>query len=139
LSDLPPIQRPIQAGGLFEKQGFALIPNLVEPAVARFLSGHVKDCLEYGQFQYEAGRQIPSAYCDGAMNALLLRLLPRIETLTNRRLYPKPHRDRHACEISVSITLDFEAEHRWPLWVETHEGPKAHLKNNYYQVVASIS
>lgn len=126
------------SSSLFERRGYLLIPNLVEPAVAKFLTCHVQDCIEYNRVRYGDSQvaDAPNGYGDGAMEALLLRLLHRIEGLLDRRLYPsysyyrvyrhgdalERHKDREACEISVSITLDYEAENRWPLWVGTPGG-----------------
>ena len=71
-------------------------------------------------------------------NSLLGDLTPRFETITGLKLYPtysyarfydsqneelKIHLDRPSCEISISLTLDFEGE-VWPLCLG-HKGDKS--------------
>jgi hypothetical protein len=83
------------------------------------------------------------AYADTVMEHLLGRLQPRVEELTGLRLDPTysylrvyrtgdalaPHRDREACEISVSVNLGQEPPSAWPLWIRGQTGPEAiHLE-----------
>ena len=71
---------------------------------------------------------------DHVMNALLFYLKPKIEDATKLKLKPiysysrvykegadlKPHTDRGACEISCSITLNYNyknKKYKWPLYM----------------------
>jgi hypothetical protein len=70
------------------------------------------------------------------MEELLERLVPAIEQITRRKLFPtysyfrvykagdvlQPHTDRPACEISVSINLGYSADTPWPIWIEGLRG-----------------
>lgn len=81
----------------------------------------------------------PAAYADPLMETLLEKLLPEIERVTERRLHPTysyfrvyragdslgRHRDRPACEISVSVNLGFSGPSPWPLWIEGPHGTRA--------------
>jgi hypothetical protein len=84
-------------------------------------------------------RQVPGApsfYADPLMEALLeliqsvaeafsgLELFP---TYSYARVYPRsaivnPHTDREACEISLSLTLGYDAAEIWPLHISTPQG-----------------
>jgi hypothetical protein len=78
----------------------------------------------------------PAVYGDPYMEDLLARLLPSVEKITGLRLFPTysylrvyqpgsvlaPHRDRAACEISVTANLGLRAPHPWPIWIEGPEG-----------------
>ena len=78
----------------------------------------------------------PTAYADPLMEQILARLRPDIEAVAGVKLHPTysyyrvyrngdyigSHRDREACEISVSVNLGQEPNVVWPLWVEGPEG-----------------
>ena len=78
-------------------------------------------------------------YADTLMESLLLHLKPAMEQITGLSLLPTysflriyetgavltRHKDRRACEISASVTLGYDAPEPWPLWLETHEEPRA--------------
>ena len=74
----------------------------------------------------------PAVSVDPQMEELLERLLPSIERIAQRPLFPtysyfrvyktgdvlERHTDREACEVSVSINLDCQAPAPWPISVE---------------------
>jgi hypothetical protein len=74
----------------------------------------------------------PSSYGDTLMETLLELFRPRVEMLTGLKLYPsysyfrlyqhgdelKSHVDRPSCEISLVITLGYEAAKPWPIFFE---------------------
>lgn len=81
----------------------------------------------------------PVAYGDVVMEHMLERLRPQVEAASGRRLFPtysylrlykhgnalKPHRDRPACEISLSLNIGQEPPVVWPLWMRGSSGPQA--------------
>lgn len=81
-------------------------------------------------------KNTPAAYGDPYMEDLLDHLRPSVERITGLGLFPTysyfrvyqpgsvlpPHRDRHACEISVTANLGFRGTLPWPLWIENSEG-----------------
>ena len=78
-------------------------------------------------------------YGDPLMESILLHLQPTMEKFTGLSLLPTysylrvyeagaslhRHKDRHACEISASVTLGYEAAEPWPLWLEIHQQPRS--------------
>jgi len=86
-----------------------------------------------------AGGVLPGAAAfkgDRAMELLLRNLLPKMEELTARRLYPtyayfrvyrhgdilKRHKDREACEFSLTVCLGYEGASVWPIFIEGAKG-----------------
>lgn len=73
----------------------------------------------------------PVAYGDQRMDSLLETLRPVVEQTTGLRLWPtysyfrvyrrgnllRAHRDRPACEISVTLNLGMDASGPWPIWI----------------------
>ena len=108
---------------------------------------HPASCVKLSQYavrKARAGllslndRQVPgtpSSYGDPAMERLLRQVRETMEEATRLRLYPTysyfrvykrgdilhRHRDRQACEISVSINLSLNSSRPWPLWLRGHE------------------
>ncbi len=78
----------------------------------------------------------PAAYGDFLMDGLLNDLLPRIERASGLKLFPtysyfrvykrgdalRKHRDRPACEISATLSLGYEPDQPWPLWIQGRRG-----------------
>ena len=74
----------------------------------------------------------PSCYGDTLMETLLELFRPRMEELTGLRLHPtysyfrvyqhgdvlEAHKDRKSCEISLTLTLGYEASKPWPIFFE---------------------
>jgi hypothetical protein len=80
--------------------------------------------------------ETPSSYGDPLMERLLETLRPSVEAATGLKLLPsysyfrvyksrdplRPHKDRPACEISVSVLLGARGGVPWPLELETPHG-----------------
>lgn len=74
----------------------------------------------------------PAVSADFGMEDLLESLVPRIEQITQRPLFPTysyfrvykngdalgRHTDRPACEFSVSLNLGYGAPASWPIWIQ---------------------
>jgi hypothetical protein len=121
---------------LLAADGYALVPRLVgEPALS-LLRSHVRGL----EPRMAADRQVPGAPCaygDPLMDTLLEVLRPCVERLAAAQLHPTysfvrvygrgdalpRHLDRPACEVSLSLCLDFVAPEAWPLWIEARHGP----------------
>lgn len=114
-----------------------------------FVKGLLRDPLlmtahRYALMQAQVGEKImddpqapdtPSFYADVLMESLLELLCPTVEQMTGLSLHPTysyfrvykrgdvlaPHRDRSSCEISMTVTLGFEALERWPFYC-SYEG-----------------
>lgn len=86
-----------------------------------------------GYFNQEPITKSLDRYADVMAESLLLELQPTVERSTGRELYPsyswlriyRPgsdlprHIDRKACEVSASITVGFDADEQWPLFVQS--------------------
>ena len=128
------------AAGTFAEQGFALMPSLIVDPLRGFLWRYVTEREAAGGLAADPNWPgTPVAYGDLVMEHLLERLRPHVEAASGRRLFPtysylrvyqhgnalKPHRDRPACEISVSLHIGQETPVPWPLWLEGVDGPQA--------------
>jgi len=74
----------------------------------------------------------PAAYGDWMMDGVLDDLRPRVEKASGLELFPTysyfrvykrgdvldKHKDRPACEISVTLALGYEPDRPWPIWIE---------------------
>lgn len=123
-------------GGLdqFRRTGSVTVPKLIEPALADFLWSYVHT--KFASLLLSQGDPLlpntPKAYGDAAFDGLLEYLRPRVEESSGLALYPtysyfrlykrgdvlKRHRDRPACEISVSLNIGQVPADPWPIYVE---------------------
>jgi len=129
---------------LFSQQRYALLRSLLKPPEAGQLYMHALDLMNRGEMRSDTQvPNTPALYAEPRMESLLLTLLPQIEEASALSLYPTysymrvykrgdvlvRHRDRPACEISVSLNLGCEADTPWPLWIEGPAGVSAvHLE-----------
>jgi len=128
-------RRPTEPEG-FALQGYVLLPGLLEPALADFFWSYVNVKLA-SMLLTAHDRHVPntpSSYGDAAFEGLLEYLRPRVEERCGLRLLPtysyfrlykrgdvlKRHRDRAACEISVSLNIGQRPSDPWPLHVESN-------------------
>jgi len=124
---------------VFGRQAYLLLPALLEPALADFLWSYVHTKFACRLLSH-GDDQVPNTlfdYGDPAFDGLLEYLRPRIEessglslspTYSYFRLYKrgdslKRHRDRPACEVSVSLNIGQVPSDAWPLYVEGGAGP----------------
>jgi hypothetical protein len=139
VTDRPPVTGP----DTFRRQGYCELPRLIEPALSAFFWSYVRT--KFASLLLTAGdRQVPhtpSGYGDPAFDGLLEYLCPRIETHSGLLLYPtysyfrlykrgdvlRRHRDRPACEISISLNVGQMPSEPWPIYVERDAGPHAAL------------
>jgi hypothetical protein len=121
----------------FNRNGYALLKSVIEPQVASELYAYGSELAASGQLKTDAlVPGAPAAYGNPRMDGLLEQMLPKVEEAAGRRLYatysyfrfyrtgdklPR-HRDRFACEISVSLCLGYRAEKPWPLFIKGPSG-----------------
>ncbi len=117
------LRDPTSPGGAqaFARDGYAVLPALIAPALADFLWSYVQTkfaCRLLGPGD-RLVPNTPAGYFDPAFDGLLEYLRPRLEQDTGLRLLPtyscfrlykhgdvlKRHRDRTACEISVTLNI----------------------------------
>ncbi len=126
--------------GDYRRDGYALIRELVPRGVARALMARLRADLPAGPItpQPHTASEIlrgPAFEIYGnvypPMQAFLWALTPAMEAITGQRLIPtydyfriyregdicRVHRDRPACQHSLSLTLDYSDDVPWPLEV----------------------
>jgi hypothetical protein len=121
----------------FEARGYVILRSLIEPATARFLKDYAVHFAVTGKTRPD--HQVPATpagYGAPMMERLLFNLVPVVEEASGRSLFPtysyfrvyKPgdalarHKDRPACEISLSLCLGYQAAAPWPLFIEGPSG-----------------
>jgi hypothetical protein len=128
---------------IFARQGYVMLPALIEPALVDFLWSyvHTKFASLLVTLADERVPNTPTDYGDHAFEGLLEYLRPRIEELSGLALHPtysyfriykhgdvlKRHSDRPACEISVTLNIGQAPAEPWPIYIECHAGPYAAL------------
>ena len=135
------IDRPSPGHAEFRDKGYRPLANLIEPPLADFLWSYVHT--KFASLLLSHGDPMlpttPKGYGDPAFDGLLEHLRPRIEEASGLALYPTysyfrlykrgdvllRHRDRPACEISVSLNIGQMPAEPWPIYVERDEGPYA--------------
>jgi hypothetical protein len=121
----------------FFEQKYVVLKSLLGQNSARLLYDYVVELANKGNCKRD--RNVANAlalYAGPCMENLLLQLLPIIEEVSDLKLFPTysyfrvykrggvlaKHYDRPACEISVSLTLGYNADAAWPLWIEGPSG-----------------
>ena len=123
----------------FARYGYALLPALTAPALTEFLWSYVHTKFASGLLEWgdKLVPRTPSSYGDAAAEGLLEHVQPRIEAVAGRCLIPTysylriykhgdvllSHRDRPACEFSLSLNIGQVPSEPWPIYVESPEGP----------------
>jgi hypothetical protein len=125
---------------IFERQRFAVMRGLVVEPLLGFLWRYTIERAGTGGLT-DGDADVPGtpcAYADPVMEHVLERLRPSVQTATGLTLAPtysyvrvykpgdalEPHRDRPACEISVSLNLGQDPPTPWPLWIAGPLGPE---------------
>lgn len=115
----------------FEDKKYVILPKLLHNDSCKEYVEIIKKAIE--NKEYRIDDQCPtsfSLYNNPNLKHLLTEMLPHIESYSGKKLYPtyayarlyqpgeelKVHRDRNACEISVTITLGFEGK-KWPIYI----------------------
>lgn len=126
--------------GLFHRQGFVLLRQAAAPGMIRSLQRYMLRVAAEKNVAHD--QQVPGAvscYGDPVTEKLLDGLIPDMERITGRRLYPTyayfrvyrrgdvlhRHRDRPACEFTLSLCIGYEGASCWPLFVDGLQGPFA--------------
>lgn len=117
----------------FKKKKYVIIDSAISSKKCKSLTAHLLDLVE--QKKTVKDDQCPlseSIYGDAVLDSLLEELRPIMEKATGLKLLPtysyarkyvpgdelKPHLDRAACEISATLTLEFEGS-VWPIHLST--------------------
>lgn len=137
------VRRVLADPDQFRRQGYVVVPQFIEPALAAFLWSYVHTkfaCRLLGS----GGPLVPNSlggYGDQVFDGLLEYVRPQVEkrcglgllpTYSHFRLYRRGdalrrHRDRPACEISVTLNVGQEPDEPWPIYIERDGAPHAAL------------
>jgi hypothetical protein len=124
----------------FERERYAVVRSLIVEPLRGFLWRYVLEREAAGTMATdEDWPGTPVSYGDVVMEHLLERLRPDVEAASGRALFPtysylrlykpgnalRPHRDRPACEISLSLNIGQDPPVAWPLWLRGSSGPQA--------------
>lgn len=124
------------SAAVFQRDRYVVLPSLLKEPSLTQLYQYACKVTQFGLVT-DGDDQVPGtpcAYGDFMMEDLLMSILPEIEKASGLALFPTysyfrvyktgdtlaKHRDRPACEISVTLCLGFE-DKSWPFWIE---GPK---------------
>lgn len=129
----PPAQKP-SAAQVFTRQGFVIVSRFAPEAALAKAREHLAARAAAGTVitDDEQVPGTPSVYGGVVLDGLMEELRPTVEHCTGLRLYPTysygrlyrrgdalpKHRDRAACEISVSLNLSQEPDEPWPLHMQ---------------------
>ena len=117
----------------FEAHKYAILRSVIDRPTAAFLSDYALRCAAGGTACSD--NQVPgtpAVYGAPLMEKLLVKLVPAVEAACGRAVYPTysyfrvykkgdalaRHKDRPACEISLSLCLSSNSPAPWPLFVE---------------------
>ena len=131
----------IEKSGGFAKNGYAALRGVVADPARTFLYQYALKSACSGQLPRNDPNVVdtPSYYADPFMESLLEMLRPRVEIESGLELCPtysyfrvyktgdvlKPHTDRPACEVSVTLSLGYEAREAWPIWLDLNGEPRS--------------
>jgi hypothetical protein len=123
---------PAAAIAAFARDGYAVIKGLVAPERVAALRDHLMARAGAGTMRMSGDDQVPgtpSVYGDAEVDRLMGDIQPLIEAHTGLALHPtysyariykkgdrlEAHRDRPACQISISLNLGQEPDAPWAL------------------------
>ncbi|MFC1772578.1 2OG-Fe(II) oxygenase [Pseudomonadota bacterium] len=132
---------PIQtAHETFERDRYVVVKGFLPPVLTQFAYRYATMRLASGLLDTNDAQMpgTPSAYADTFMETLMEMSLPHVSQVVGLELLPtysyfriyrqgdllKPHIDRPACEISVTICLGFnngdqqDPDYRWPIYMD---------------------
>jgi hypothetical protein len=118
---------------LFDRQGFVLLRSAASAGMIQSLQRYMLKVA--ADERATRDDQVPGAvscYGDPVTEKLLEGLIPDMQRITGRMLYPtyayfrvygngdilRRHRDRPACEFTLSLCIGYEGASTWPLYVE---------------------
>ena len=119
----------------FNRHGALYIKDAVSPDLCKFLTSILlrAPCVNYGRTKGDD--QIPNAYSiidhEIIFETLLERIWPSLEFAVGEELLPtyayarlysngdklEPHKDRPACEVSVTVQLGRSHNYAWPIYM----------------------
>ena len=128
----------VRATTEFAQAGYCIVRRLLPEPVRDFLYEYARKAARTGRLGTGDTQlpNTPSRYADPFMESVLQILLPQVAETSGLQLYPTysyfrvykhgdvlaAHVDRPSCEVSVTISVGYEADAIWPVWVERKGG-----------------
>ncbi len=118
----------------YRENRYAVVRNSVDPGSMAVIRDYALMQRQHDKFyDREPITDSLDHYADVLGESLLLELKPLIERVTARKLLPSyswlriyypgselpKHIDRKSCEVSASLTVGYDADEHWPLFVES--------------------
>jgi hypothetical protein len=130
----------MRAVAIFLERGYCVLRSLVPARHVQALLDHALRVSRRRENRY-GDRTVPGTpaiYSDPQMERLLAELAPTVEKTASVSVFPTysyfrvykhgdqlmKHRDRPACEISLTLTLGNDPDEPWPIWVDSGFGPR---------------
>ena len=126
----------VRAATEFTQAGYCVVRQLLPDAARGFLYDYARKAAQSGRLSTGDAQlpDTPSRYADPFMESVLQILEPQIAEASGLPLYPTysyfrvykhgdvlhAHVDRPSCEVSVTISIGYDADAAWPVWVERH-------------------
>lgn len=140
----PPPPQPTPWSAAFARDGYLKVEGLLSPVQAADTRRYMEKRLAENGFVVDVTLGIPFTdfYGDARLDSLMAALLPKVEYCSGLWLYPTysygrayrrsdrlpRHRDRPACEVSISLNLGQTPDEPWPLYVlDRNNNPAAAL------------
>lgn len=129
----------------FKNKGFLVLRNFYD---VKNHTKNIPDLFPYIQSiktQGEMDEQCPFAPSfpnQSEMDKIQIKVLSKLEEVSGLKLYPtynymriynkksilKKHKDRSACEISITLTIGYEGDYNWPVFIEDKQGNEHKLE-----------
>lgn len=131
-------QAAIPGAASFQRDGYQILRGVLPLSMCSFVSNYYRLLVANGFMAYNDG-QVERGYAGYGLplsETLLEMLRPTVARAAGSRLLPtysysrvylkgadlKPHTDRPACEVSCSLTVDYESADLWPFCLTTRQG-----------------
>jgi hypothetical protein len=129
----PPSTEKRSIAAIFARQGFVIVNRMAPPPMVEVVRDHLRARAQAGTviLDDEQVPDTPSVYGGPILDGLMEELRPRVEHCTDLKLFPTysygriykhgdqlpAHRDRPACEISLSLNLGQTPDEPWPIFI----------------------
>lgn len=123
---------------VFATQRFVVLKSFIDEPLLSVLYGYILKVVNLGRTKFgdDLTPNSPCLYGDTLMDTVLEFARPELEGGLGVTLYPTysyfrlylngatlpAHDDRPSCEISTTVTLGYEADEPWPIFVRTEAG-----------------
>ncbi len=126
----------------FQKNGFSIVKDFIDPSLCKIALDYIElKSKTTGLVYNQEPNFIPESmtfYADSLTESILKNSLPKMEELTDLKLFPTysfmrlykegdrlpKHKDRLSCQIAVSLCIGYgydDAEYQWPIYLNGNE------------------